>query len=298
MKKSVVKGFSVSVSILLAGFVAIYAGFSGEYCGRVVYASADVTERTVIDLPIVMYHKVLKGSKGKYVVSPEQLENDFIAIKEAGFTSVHLREVIDWVDGKGSLPEKPIVLTFDDGHYNNMHYAYPIAQKHGIKFNINPVTSFSKHSVDHNDTSNPNYSHLSWDQMRELCESGVVEFGNHTHAMHAFRPRFGIAAVSGEPTDVYVENLRKDINIAQEWFEKSGVVRPTTFAYPFGKYTPEGKQLLKEMGFRALLTCNEGINQIDKNDPWRMCALRRYNRDGHWTTENLMAKINPIKIKN
>lgn len=250
-----------------------------------------VDSRDTIELPILMYHKVLKSRKGKYVVSPAQLEKDFIAIKEAGYNTVHLSEVIAWVDGKGSLPDKPIVLTFDDGHYDNMHYAFPLAKEHGIKFMINPVTSFSKFTTETGDHSNANYSHLTWEQIGELARSGVVEFGNHTHAMHKFKPRFGITQVGGETIEEYTQRLREDITKAQDLIEASGAPRPLTFAYPFGKFTKEGRQVLIDMGFRAILTCTDGVSVIRKGDEKSLHNLKRINRDGWLNSKIVLESI-------
>ena len=225
----------------------------------------EVGEVEKLRLPIVMYHKLLKSSKGKYTVSPEQLEADFRAFRDAGFVAVFMREVIDWVDGVGELPDKPIVITFDDGHYNNIYYGLDIAKRYGMKFVISPVTSFSRFSETSGDHSNPNYSHLTSEQIRLAVDSGLVEIGNHTHAMHRFKPRFGISRLKGEGDDEYRVSLIEDIEKAQKFIEASGVARPVTFAWPFGKYTTEARDILiDEFGFRAFLTCNEWVNTVTR----------------------------------
>jgi len=246
-----------------------------------------------ISLPIVMYHAVLKSRRGKYTIHPTELERDIIAYKEMGYTPVFLREVADWVNRKGGLPEKPMVITFDDGHYNNLYYALPILQKHNCKVVINIVTSFSRHSTETpGEAENPNFSYLTWNNIRELQKSGLVEIGNHTHAMHKFKPRYGIAQVSNETVDEYKETLRKDLETANNYLtQNAGVPRPVTFAYPFGRYTKEGHEVLKELGFKAILTCNEGITQIRRGDPEALLTLKRYNRSGNVSHESFMKKV-------
>ena len=245
-----------------------------------------------IDLPIVMYHSILKSRQSKYAIHPEDLERDIIAFLELGYTPVLLREVTNWVDGKGELPEKPMIITFDDGHYNNMHYALPILKKHSSKAVINIVTSFSKFSSENpKDANNPAYSYLTWDNIRELHESGHFEIGNHTHQMHQFKPRYGIAKVAAETIDEYKENLKTDIQRANDLITACSVPRPTTFAYPFGKYTTEGRAVLDELGFRALLTCTEGTSKIKRGDPESLKTLKRYNRSGNTTTDAFIKKV-------
>lgn len=65
----------------------------------------------------IMYHGLLKDPKyqGKYVISPDELKEDMQYLQNNGYTPVHMEEIFNWQDGKGDLPEKPILLTFDDG---------------------------------------------------------------------------------------------------------------------------------------------------------------------------------------
>ena len=257
---------------------------------RTAYAQPSGEE---IALPIVMYHSVLKSRKGKYTIHPNELERDIVKYKEMGYTPVTLKEVSDWVKGKGNLPEKPMVITFDDGHYNNLYYALPILQKHNVKAVINIVTSFSRFSTETpGEANNPNYSSLTWDNIRELHNSGLIEIGNHTHAMHKFKPRYGIAQVSSETIDEYKNAIRTDLEKANTFLTQSaGVPRPITFAYPFGKYTKEGREVLQELGFEAILTCNEGISIIRRGDPTSLHTLKRYNRSGNTSHESFMKKV-------
>ena len=238
-----------------------------------------------------MYHSVLKSRSSKYTIRPDDLERDIIKYKEMGYTPVTLREVADWVNRKGKLPAKPMVITFDDEHYNNLYYALPILKKHNMKAVINIVTSFSRFSSE-GESDNPNYSYLSWNNIRELHNSGLIEIGNHTHAMHKFKPRYGIAQVSNETVDEYKNAIREDLEKANTFLtESAGVPRPITFAYPFGKYTKEGREVLKELGFEAILTCNEGISQIRRGDPESLLTLKRYNRSGRVSHESFMKKV-------
>jgi len=254
-------------------------------------AAASSSNPQSVDLPIVMYHSVLKSRQGKYTVSPAQLEQDFETYQKMGYTPVFLREVIDFVDGRGKLPQKPIVITFDDGHYNNMHYVLPIAQKFNFKIVINPVTSFGIHSERRGEVGNPAYSYLTISQMNELHQSGLVEIGNHTHSLHKFKPRYGIKKKPNESNDDYVAALVADIGHAQALFQNAGIPRPTTFAYPFGAYNEIARDTLIEMGFRALLTCNEGVSQVTLGDPTSLYYLKRYNRSGNTNTAAFVKKV-------
>ncbi len=248
-------------------------------------------ESNTMDLPIIMYHAVSKNKSSKYVVTVDQLENDFQAIKDAGFTPVFMNDVIDWLNGSGTLPKKPIVITFDDGQYNNLSYVLPIAKKYNFKYLINPVTSFSEESIIRQETDNSNYSYLSWANIKEGLDSGLVEFGNHTANLHKLSPRYGISKLKNETNEEYKILLKEDINNAQKLLTEAGVKTPNTFAYPFGKYTSQAQNILIDMGFKALLTCTEEINKIQKNKPESLYQLGRFNRSGNYTTSQFIKKI-------
>lgn len=262
----------------------------------VVETEGDLSETR--KLPIVMYHSLLKTRRSKYVAHPDQFESDIIAFKKMGYTPVFLREVFAFVDGKGTLPAKPMVITFDDGHYNNMHYALEIIKRHNVKIVINVITSHSEASVLSGDV-NPNYSCLTWEQIKELDASGLVEIGNHTHDMHKFKPRYGIGRKKGEDSETYRAALREDFKKAQSLLVTNAkIAAPTTFAYPFGKYSNEGLEVLQELGYKTLLTCNEGVSTIEVGEPEALLTLKRYNRSGNTSTEKFVKKVfGPLEKK-
>lgn len=85
-----------------------------------------------------MYHGLTtKASQvNDYFIPAETFEDDAAWLKEHGYTAVTMQDLIDFVydkTGKESLPEKPVVITFDDGYYNNHKYATPVLKKYGMK---------------------------------------------------------------------------------------------------------------------------------------------------------------------
>lgn len=98
---------------LLSG--AIILCLSACLClGAIQYRAVRAWEECAVKLPIIMYHSILKDPKytGKYVITPDQLEQDLIYLTENGYTTVTVQDLINHVQGTASLPEKPIMLTF------------------------------------------------------------------------------------------------------------------------------------------------------------------------------------------
>lgn len=258
-------------------------------CAYVPQAYADSPDE--VALPVLMYHGVLKSRSGTYIVSPAQLENDFKAIKDAGYTAVTVEQIVNYVDGVANLPPKPILITFDDGHYNNMYYALPLLKKYNLKAVLNVIGKFSDFSATSGDIDNPNYSHVTWDEVSQLAGGGVMEIGNHTYNMHNYKPRYGIAQKSGESDADYVKALRSDVGKLQRILFESTGKQCVALAYPFGKYSALAEQTLVQMGFRVMFTCNEGVSRIRRGKPETLYKLKRINRSGGYDTQTVMSKI-------
>lgn len=247
--------------------------------------------QSAVTLPVIMYHSVLKSKQGKYIVSPTQFENDLVALQKDGYTTVTCQQLVDFVYGDGELPQKPVLITLDDGHYNNAYYAVPILQKYNAHAIINIVGQFSQHSTQSGDAHNPNYSHLTWDDIAELVRSGNVEIGNHTYAMHTFTPRYGVGRLNNESDTQYEQALTADVSKLQRiLLERSGV-NSIAFAYPFGKYSALSEKIILKMGFKLTFTCNEGVNVIVHGKPQSLTLLKRINRSGFFGTSTLLEKI-------
>lgn len=256
-----------------------------------IYANNTAKAACDVALPILMYHSVLKSKNGTYIVSPSQLEADFKRIIAEGYAAVTSEQVINYVDGKGSLPDKPIMITFDDGHYNNIYYAKPLLEKYGLKAVFNVIGKFSDFTTNSGDVDNPNYSHATWDEIAELSNGSVMEIGNHTYNMHNYKPRFGIAQKYGESDEEYVAALKNDIGRLQKILFDCTGKHCRVLAYPFGKYGSLAEKTLIEMGFRMMFTCNEGVSYIKQGEPKSLYKLKRINRSGKYDVDTVMDKI-------
>lgn len=254
-------------------------------------SSYTFTKSDSVDLTVVMYHSILNSKTGDYVVSEKILENDLVAYKKEGYIFVFPSEVIAFAEGKGLLPEKPMMITFDDGHYNNLIYALPLLIKHQAKACLSPIGKFCQHSSVSGDDSNLNYSYLTWSQIGVLQKSGLFEIGNHTYNMHNYSPRFGISQKNGESIDEYKINLAKDVTLLNEKIYQTTKKTPVVFAYPFGKYNTTAKEVLLSLGFKLMMTCNEGLTTVTKGKPESIHYVRRYNRSGKLSTDEFINKI-------
>lgn len=246
-----------------------------------------------IEVPIIMYHSILKdiSRSNKYTITPSTLEEDLKYINTNGYNTVTISDLISYVYDNKELPEKPIIITFDDGHYNNYGYVYPLLEKYNMKAVISIVGSYTD-KFSETDEANLNYSYLRWKDINELISTGRIEFQNHTYNLHDnTHGRIGAKKKKGESDEEYKKILEEDINKLQNEFKENTGYIPTCFTYPFGGISNSSIEIIKELGFKASLSCEEGINKITKN-PNSLYLLKRYNRPSFMSTYNFFQKFN------
>ncbi|MDD6485011.1 MAG: polysaccharide deacetylase family protein [Clostridiales bacterium] len=243
-----------------------------------------------VSVPVLMYHIVLENPDGnKYTVSPADFENDLKFLSSRGYTAIVIQDLINYVQDGAALPEKPVILTFDDGYYNNYVYVYPLLRRYGAKAVISIVGSYTDTYTENGDT-NVGYAYLSWDNAREMAQSGLVEIQNHSYDLHSLgKGRQGAKKKSGESSEEYMAFLTRDIGSMQEkCLDKLGFA-PTAFTYPFGLISNESADVIKALGFKASLSCAEGINEITK-DPEQLYMLKRCIRTPSRSAADILSR--------
>lgn len=284
------KHILTAISAVLAAFMIIFSlpqGKSAVSAGTVPAESSEPTP-----LPVIMYHQITADSNGadKYIVTCEQLENDFKYIRESGYTAITAEELYACVKNGTSLPEKPIMITFDDGCESFINYAVPLLEKYKLKAVMSVVGSFADRFTTVED-HNLRYSCLNWDEIAQLNSSGIVEIANHTYDMHNNSGgRKGASKKLGESDESYKAALTADVGKMQELTFKYTGKYPVTFTFPYGAMSKNSRSIISEMGFGVILTCEERVNKITC-DPQCLMGIGRYNRSGKYTTEKFFDKI-------
>lgn len=250
-------------------------------------------------LPVAMYHHMLPQEDrwGDYVISPGQFEEDLQYIRQCGYTPISAAELLAYYEEGAPLPERPMMITFDDGNTSFYEYAYPLLQKYGMKAIVSVIGSQTER-YSGGEPQNVAYGYMSWDMLREMQESGLVEVGNHTFDMHFDRrgKRYGIRIRFGESAEEYREALLGDVGRLSERMHQELGGWPEVFAYPFGALCAESRPLLTEMGFRIILTCEERVNALpltpDAGLPGEEpIVLGRFNRAHKYSTYRYFQKL-------
>lgn len=276
-----------SVMIVLALVIAAAAAF-----GFSAQAQENGEKKEGVAVPIIMYHSIIKDETraGEYVITPIELEKDMLWLKNNGYTPVFVNDLIRYVKYDGELPEKPVVLTFDDGTYNYKEYLLPLLKKYDFKATVSIVGSYTDIACEEAQPS-PAYSYLDWQDVTELRDSGLVEICNHSYDMHNLGERRGVMQLENETYEEYRKIFLRDTTKLQDLCDEHCDFQPNVYTYPFGINCESSRRLVKNMGFEASLGVEGKMNYVVKGDESCLFNLNRYNRSGVESTDQFMSSF-------
>lgn len=266
------------IILLLSGAVAYLSPFSAITGAKAVISDS----RQSVPLPVLMYHGVTDDPSqvSEYTISAELFESDLKWLGDNGFTTVSAGQIIDYVENGAALPDKPVLITFDDGYANNYSVAFPLLEKYHMNAIVSVIGSQSDLSSGDIYRSLFN-SNLTWGEIALMYSSGAVEIGNHTYDMHSANgERRGASKKAGEGQEAYSDALTEDLTENQDRIMAATGQKPTVFAWPFGEYPMDGSadEILKSMGFKMTLISYQKMNEIKKGDPDCLFGLKRFLR--------------------
>ena len=212
------------LSLLCMFFLLIVAGF--------------IQIRTATGIPVLNYHQVEPKDGNPLTLWPEQFEAQMEYLAAEGYTTITIDEMMDALENGSSLPEKSVIITFDDGYADNYEYAYPILKKYGFKATIFLIYDFTN--------TYPNY--LTWDQVAEMKSSGLIHFESHTMT-HA-----NLAELTS------VDELRHEIADSHDLLSEKLGYDMHYIAYPGGRVNEEIERITSAAGYRGGFTVHYGLS--------------------------------------
>ena len=178
---------------------------------------------------VLEYHNFTENASqaADYTMTVSALRRDLDFLRDNGYTTVLPRELAaGQLDDGSPLPQKAVLLTFDDGYESNYTLAFPILREYGAKAAISLITSRIDERAD---------GFLTWDECREMAKSGLVEFASHTNDCHIRPDAPGIERKSGEDEETYISRISADLQTSITRIELETGQNVTTFTYPLGK---------------------------------------------------------------
>ena len=187
-----------------------------------------------VQIPILMYHSISAADpENGLLVAPEEFEAEVAYLKENGFTTLSLGEAVEAMK-TGHVPEKPVVISFDDGYVDNYTDAFNILKKYEMKGTFFIITD---------NTDGGGY--MSLDMLKEMRDAGM-DLENHT-AHH-----LDLSTLS------YDDQL-ESIKSGQDFLKENAGVDSEFVCYPSGKYNDTTIEVLNALGIKGAVTTEYGI---------------------------------------
>lgn len=191
-------------------------------------------------VPVLLYHHIQplgeakKQGHASLTIDTTVFEQQARYIVDQGYLTLSAQELVTALLGKVEVPEKSIILTFDDGYADWYTYLYPLLKKYQIHANLMISSGL---------IGTPGY--LTWEQLQEMEQSPFVTVYNHTWSHKALG-------------DASKELIDLELTISQKEFEKYLGFTPSVFTYPYGSTSVASTARLKLHGFQGAFTTQHG----------------------------------------
>lgn len=237
-----------------------------------LHSTPPITSSALVSLniPILMYHYISPLPEGAdtirqdLTVTPEAFAAQLAYLQAAGYTSISLFELFAALQGETRLPDKPIVLTFDDGYADAYAYAFPLLQRYGFTGTFFVIANVIEGGVE---------GFLTWEQARAMAEAGM-SIQSHSLDHVDLRERSA-------------EFLRHQLEGSRALIE-ARVGQPVRFfCYPAGRYDDATVRALAQAGYWGAVTTAWGdTHTLRERYTWPRLRVR-----GGWTLEAFKAAL-------
>lgn len=276
----------------------VTADTPSSYFSEVLQATALPDETVSRDVPVLMWHNLAEESSGDMTISVDTFRAQIEALHEAGFRTVSLQQLYDYVHFGTELPGKPIVLTFDDGYFSNYEYAFPILQEYDMQATIFAIgVSVGKDT--YKDTDHAMTPHFGADEAREMVASGLISVQSHTYDMHQWPPfedgnaqvRETLLPFDGEADADYEAAVEADFAESRELLESITGQPVNALAFPEGAYVTLTQDALRSAGAELTFTTVRAVNTVVKGLPQSLCAMPRFGMTESADMSALVAEL-------
>lgn len=248
-----------------------------------------------INVPVLMYHHLDAQAQGSTTMTPETFRRQMLAIREAGYETVTVAQLYDYVYHGTELPERPVCITFDDGYTSNYTLALPILEELGMKGTVFAIGSSVGHDR-YKDTDYEILPHFDYEQIREMQAGQTLDVQSHSYDLHQWEPyetgkraRSHMGQLPLEGEEDYCAVLQRDLETYALEFRRETGREFLALAYPMGVYSTLSEVLIHESGIPITFSTDTDCrNTLVKGLPQTLYALCRLNVAEDTTVESLL----------
>lgn len=291
----------------VAGSTTVTASDAGTG-STTVASAAEANHSQLPELTIIGYHEVIDTQQAlipEYAVSPENFEKQIAWLHDHGYKFVSVDDILAARAGKKPLPEKAVLLSFDDGYRSFYQHAFPVLKRYKAPAVLALVGSWltpkENQDIDFGGAHVARKTMFSWAELKEMVDSGLVELGSHSFGLHDGIPAnpqgnmepavttrlYSSKTHSYEKDSAYQKRIYSDLKRNNELLRAHGFKSPRVMVWPYGAYNMEAVKIADKLGMPISLTLEDGPNY--PSTP--LYALRRILVDKTMSPEELQHEI-------
>lgn len=265
-------------------------------------------------LTVIGYHEVTDDKDAlipQYSVTTAHFEEQVRYLQKNGFHFISVDQLLKAHQGKISLPEKPVLLTVDDGYENFYTNVYPFVKANKVPVVLAVVGSWLEpkpnQMVNFGDEEIARNKILTWAQLKEMSQSGYVEIASHSYNLHrgiignpqgnsepAATTRFYNAKTKTYEGDgAYAKRIYDDLKKNNDLIKAHGIPSPRVMVWPYGRYNLETVRIAKQLGMPITVSLDDGPVYLKKS----LGAINRILVEHDMTLNSLSREIE-IRDKN
>ncbi len=220
---------------------------------------------------VLCYHDIPEVAVTPYDVPRHIFIKQLEYLRQNGYTFISPARIQQAKQGGAPLPDKAVLLTFDDGYLSFYHFVFPLLKLYRIPAIISIATSW----IDHPDKkiSSPL---MSWKQIKEVLDSGLVFISSHTHDLHKEIPynsagnvgpasslfRYDLETKSYESEEMFFKRVAADLRESIKIIQRQTGQKPSLLTWPYGEFNKLALKEAQKLGFAMIFTLEDGFADL------------------------------------
>lgn len=270
---------------------------------NVISAAAKLTSGT--EFLVLCYHDIPEEvNLDNYGVDRASFIQQIEYLRTHGYNFISLKDVIMSNKGEKTLPEKAVLLTFDDGYLSFYEFVSPLLELYGYPCVLAIVTDW----ID-NPPPDIKLPFMNWEQLKEVAESDLIEIASHSHALHhgvLYNPQGNTswAATSRtykpdtgayESEDEFRKRIHDDLLMTKETFKQNAGIDVGAVIWPYGQYNQICLEETKKLGFETAFFLEEKFAHVDNIYEIPRCLIRKNPSIGEFIIELKKTFSGPVR---
>lgn len=231
----------------------------------------------------IAYHEIGEDGRDKhYSISESTLVQHFSFLRQDGWHFIGIDALLAARDGRRPLPDKALLLSFDDGYDDYATRVFPLLRAFNVPAVFALVTAWMETppdgTFDYGGTPTPRRGLITWAQARQMQASGLCEFASHTHDLHhgvPANPQGNVepAAVTRiwngaryETDAEWKRRIETDLARASSILARELGRRPRCIVWPYGRYNMEAVGIAARLGMPVAMTLDPEPTRPDQLD--------------------------------